>query len=188
MARFLILFLMISQAAFGAAVPSGVPAATGAVNAFALQAATSTISTSPGTVWFTLYAGDLAAAQTAGNFYPLYGGPGGAGSYSTQGQAYRVTTGKTATCMNIVASNADGTQNDLFQLMSATASFAFNAASVTGGVFQGGATGKYTSQGSPTVGVDWAVPGSYKFDAGTFAGMQPAMNKAIAVRMGCFEY
>lgn len=127
---------------------------------------------------FSIYAGDWTASVTSGNFYPFY----------KNGSAYQVSSGKTATCFNItMLINGSGS----IQLMSATASFAFNASSVTGGVYQGGASGRAViTNGSFTGGIPLTIPGTYQFTSLTYPGYQVgsgSMDRPPLVHADCYE-
>ena len=75
--------------------------------------------------YFTLFAGK---SMTSGNFYILY----------KNGVAYQVPNGKTCKVVGVIATCSAA--NSSFQLCSATASFAEGAGTITGGVYQAGAS------------------------------------------------
>lgn len=122
---------------------------------------------------FSLYGGD-GGALTATDFYPFY----------KNGVAYQVTAGKTAYCFNFTANNAAAAS---FQFVSATASFAFGAASITGGVHMGGAAGKYPLESGASANVVVSIPGTYTFGASTFPGFQIAGNNVLQLHTDCYE-
>lgn len=179
MAWFLILLSLFSQTAFCAAVPSGVPQISidqiGTMGGKSAIPPSSLSGTGVNGI-FSLTAGDGSNNLTAGNFYPFY----------KNGVAYQVTSGKTAYCFNITLHTS--AVANAAQLVSATASFAFNAGSITGGVHQAGAAGKYpmvnqaasTNNGAPQ-------PGTYQFGATTFPGIQSSASATCVVRMDCYE-
>jgi hypothetical protein len=105
--------------------------------------------------YFTLYTND---GTKTGTHY---------GAFYKNGVAYQVTAGKTfqvtKICIATVAANTT------FQLMSATASFAENAASVTGGVYQSGVAAGNSLQS--TAANTYVCYGStYSFAASTYPG------------------
>lgn len=133
---------------------------------------------------FSVYAG---GGFTSGNIYHLYGGAGTAGSGSSQGQQFRVTTGKTAFCFNLSA--LSGTANGSYQLASFTATFADAAASGTGvgPVYQCGAKDTACNATGAAYTVT-AMPGLYVFYSQTF----PAINTTTTqttniVHLDCYE-
>lgn len=104
------------------------------------------------------------AAGTAGNFYPLY----------KNGAAYQVTAGKTFYVTKVCVM-ALTTANSTLQLLSATASFAYGATSLTGGVFQGGASTPATQlplYTGTTAGAYQCYDMSYQFAASTYPGWE----------------
>lgn len=120
---------------------------------------------------FTISAGDWVGSLTAGNFYPFY----------KDGVAYQVTSGKTAYCWGLTGKAGAASA---IQLVSATASFAYNAGSITGGVYQGGVAGKYPQVFTTAYG---RVPGTYSFAATTYPGIQAGASNAIMAKMDCVE-
>lgn len=106
--------------------------------------------------YFTLYMGK---GGTVSDYYILY----------KNGTAYQVTSGKTCYVVGI-GMNAPGSGNNI-QLISATAPFADGASSITGGVYQGGASGNYpVLQGAAGTWVYY--PTTFQFAASTYAGIQ----------------
>lgn len=130
-----------------------------------------------GTV-YSVFAGDVQNSLSASNFYPLY----------RDGVAVTAPIGHKIHCFNFTMTS--GSVANGLQLVSATASFAFNAASLTGGVYQMGAAGKYnmiqstgTNQGSPQAG-------TYTFDgtsAAVFPGIQVAAATTYSFHAECFN-
>lgn len=107
--------------------------------------------------YFTLECG---INPTGGNFYRLY----------KNGAQYQVTAAKT--CQVVAISYYAGTVNDqVFQLVSATATFADNASSLTGPVYQYGASGLY-GFGAIATYTWYTTSQTYSFAASTFPGVQ----------------
>jgi hypothetical protein len=129
--------------------------------------------------YFTLFAG--VATSVNGHFYPFY----------KNGALYQVPSGKTAACENI---QIIGTaSNEALSLMSATATFAQNATSATGAVYQCGTDSvpcmlTIGPAGSTTLPGATIIPGGYDFAATTWPGFQPITGSAdIAVQLQCRE-
>jgi len=124
---------------------------------------------------FTIVAGDTSNSLTSTNYYPFY----------KNGVAYQVTAGKTAVCFDKTAES--GVANAQFQLVSATASFAFNAASLTGGVYQASAAGKGGEIVACSASTWCGLPGSYQFAASTYPGIQSLVAQTLSMKMDCQE-
>ena len=125
---------------------------------------------------FSIHAGDLQAAASNGNYYPFY----------KDGVAFQAGASGTY-CFNFTLSG--NTANTGTQLVSATASFAFNASSITGGVYQMGASGKtgmYTSAAANT-GFRVVQPGVYTFGANTYGGFQAQNAQAFLMSADCYD-
>ena len=122
---------------------------------------------------FSIHAGDAQTAATNGNFYPFY----------KNGVAFQAGASGTY-CFNFTLIGA--TTNTGVELVSATASFAFNAASLTGGVFQMGASGK-TGLFTTNAQVRTAQPGVYTFGANTFGGFQAENSQTFQVSADCYD-
>lgn len=165
---FSLLFSVPSFAALPAGVPIRVMGGFGTNNAATVQVSASD------TTRFTLFGG-LTPAVT-NDFYPFY----------KNGVAYQVTAGKTCRCDNITwASDAAANRA---QLISATASFASGAGSITGGVHQGGAAAVYPMVFGGTAN-QWAPLGVvYEFAASTYAGWQASGANSYSFALSCFEY
>lgn len=119
--------------------------------------------------YFTLFVG--SGGTTTNNFYPFY----------KNGVAYQVTAGKTFQAVKICSlSSAAST---LFQLLTATSSFAFNASSVTGGVFQGGASGTgaavYAMISNISTNAWLCSSSTYSAAASTFMGVEVNGTSAV---------
>jgi hypothetical protein len=109
--------------------------------------------------------------------------------FRKNGSLYQVSTsaGVKAYCMNVRAASA--TALSLFQLMSATVTFADNATtgSLTGAKYQGGVVGSYASITGPSGSVPAPVPGSYVFDNSSWPGIEIASSNNYYVSADCFE-
>ncbi len=185
-------FILIAIGVFTAinswagAVPAGAPiigtGATGLIgptsNIPLSNPAGGTFSTPGAYATFSLHAGSIVA-PTVGNYYPLY----------KNGTAYHVSSGLNmgAICFDMVA-NTYNSGGQPYQLMSATASFAYNAGSVTGGVYQCGSSGTYCEWSGLTVNRPDPVPGIYIFGANTYAGYQAGTTNTYGIHMTCYEY
>lgn len=122
--------------------------------------------------WFSLNCG--ANSITAGRFYPCL----------RDGAIYRVASGKTAECHNIVFfTNVSGHA----QLVSSLTAFAAGDSSITSGTYQGGAAGEYRLFVN-SAGYFFSLGGVYTFAALSYTGMQAtnASNQAV-VYMVCRE-
>lgn len=142
-----------------------------------VNAPTAFFSIPAGAQIFSLYAGDIQANQTATNYYPFY----------KNGVAYQVTAGKTAYCFNFTLASGSTAAGVSVQLISATASFAFNANSITGGVYQFGASAKAGFVVSPTAQTQAAWPGVYTFGASTYPGFQAGNSQNFVLHADCYE-
>ncbi len=128
-----------------------------------------TIPESNGPGYFTLY----AQVGTSGMFSPFF----------RDGVQYQVATGKTCKVTKILATCT--TTGESFQLVSATATFAANAASITGGVYQLGAAGLYIPNTTTAlVAIGYSL--TYQFTALTFPGFQ-ANSGGSSVMLICKE-
>lgn len=167
----LILALLIPTAAFAGNGSGNVSNVLG-LGSFGSVGPSSFISIPSTATVFTIFAGD-SSTVTTGNFYPFY----------KDGVAFQAGANGTR-CFNLVI--IPTTANTSIQLVSATASFAFNAGSLTGGVFQGGATGKYLvpTQAAATQ-TTWS--GIYKFGASTYGGFQAGNTQAFQMHMDCYD-
>lgn len=178
MERILVLLgIIFSFNSFGA-VPGGVPQiGLGAIGSTTSPTANVDIGNFAGGAGkfsvFSLYAGGVSL--TANNFYPFY----------KNGVAYQVTAGKVAYCFNHTGNS--GTASQYYQLISATASFAANASSITGGVFQCGATITSCNTTPSSAFIYGAIPGTYQFAASTFAGFQAFNSANFQVHLDCYE-
>jgi hypothetical protein len=127
---------------------------------------------------FTITCGGTGG-QTSTNFYPCY----------KDGTAYAVTSGKKAYCFDQTCAGA--TVNLPYQLVSATAAIAENVGSLTGGVYQGGATQKYPLKCSVgTAHVPYPIAGVYVFDASSavvYPGFQAGSTDTYQLKMNCIE-
>jgi hypothetical protein len=178
MGRILVFLSLLFALPSLGATPAAVPSITIAVPGSQTQSVTIPLTSLSGSGVngvFSLYSGNNSAATNT-NFYPFY----------KNGVAYQVTAGKTAYCFNLT--NAPGaTPPTWFQLVSATASFAFNAASITSGVYQGGASAQFANISGSTSYIPAGVPGVYTFAASTYPGWQSANNQTFNIHMDCFE-
>ncbi len=85
---------------------------------------------------------------------------------------------------------AGDTANAYWQLMSATASFTAGATSgsLTGGIFQAGASANYFYRVIGTLDQFYPVPMTgYRFLAGSFPGIQSGGTTGVRVILNCFE-
>ena len=114
-------------------------------------------------------------ARTADNFYPFY----------KNGVAYQVTAGKTAYCSQLVA--IDDTGNSRIQLVSGTASIAWDAATVTGAVYEGGFTTGYVHASGNGAWIPSVNQILYAFGASTFPGVQESGTRVIGITLMCKE-
>lgn len=133
---------------------------------------------------------DLSGAGVH-NIFSLYiGATVSGGSYFTpfykNGSIYQVTPGSTAYCFDMTASSSY-TNPTFPQLVSATATFANNATTLTGAVYQCGANNTACLViGANSVPI--AVPGVYKFGSSTWPGIQAYNFPFIYMfHMDCFE-
>lgn len=115
--------------------------------------------------YFTLYASNAALAAI-NNVYPFY----------KNGALYQVTAGKTFKAVQICSWGLAITANP-YQLMSATVTFApdATAASLTGPVYQAGATARYPLLSGNLNGAsqDWKCQSAtYNFTTATWPGIQ----------------
>ena len=185
MERFLVFLFAILSFAANAAVPGNAPILTIAApgqNTQALSLPISQLATGASPQVFSLYGGCGTGSGAAAHFYPLYqNGLNG----STSG--YRVTSGKTAYCMNVTATSS-GASNS-FQLVSDTAVIAGGAngtTTLTSGVYLGGAAGAYPLL-TETANTPISIPGVYTFGSLTYAGVQIASGAYYYIHMDCFE-
>lgn len=176
-----LLLLLVSINSFAAtpgAVPSVTVSAPGA-NTGSVSISPSQLSGSSGTNHiFSLFC--YANASATNQYFPCY----------YNGAVYKVgnaTSGGTpsAYCFDITAGST--TPSSSFQLMSATATFANNATSVTGGQWMGGVTGSYPLTTGSVSQVAAVVPGVYTFSNATYVGMQLGPNVIAFLHMDCFE-
>ena len=178
MGRFLVLILsaLLSLNAFSA-VPSGTPSiGIGQASGVASPSFIGIDNPSGSNyAMFSLDTGDLGAAFTAGHFYPFF----------KNGAAYSVTTGKAAYCFNL-AGEAQ-TASNYFAVMTATASFAYNAAAVSNEANWCGAAGK-ACRGTGSTAAAWVQhPGIYIFASpNIFPGVE-GNAAAMAIHMDCYE-
>jgi len=172
---FLIILSLFVSITAQAVVPSGVPSITlGGADTYPgnLVIPESNIGSTGG--YFTVMAG--SASEGAGDFYPFW----------KNGVAYQVTSGKTAYCTALMF--AGGQAFNTMQLVSATATFANGASSLTGGVYYCGAAGNYCL-GSGTAANTYNPMGvSQTFAATTWPGIQTqATGQIYSVLMSCKE-
>jgi len=179
MGRFLVLLSLLSSGAF-AAVPGNAPILTIAASGQQTQALSIPLSSLSGTGIngvFSLYNAGVNPV-TGGNYYPLI----------KNGALYQVTAGKTAYCFNITA-GSNYTSALSYQLVSGTASTAAAGSStITGGVYQCGASAAYCQQTGNVTNVAAGIPGVYVFSASTWPVCQPASgSQAYYIHMECYE-
>lgn len=170
------------QFAMAAIVPSGVPAiGLGAIGATTIAPSNIPISNPAGAAGtyavFSLFGGS-DAALTSGRFYPLY----------KDGDAYQVTSGKTAVCFNFRGSG--GTGNNLgYQIVSDSVAISFNQSSaLTSGKFQGGASSQYVLITGALSAIKSSEPGIFKTAATRYMGFQVGSSQVYQVSMDCYEY
>lgn len=176
----LLLALWLPLSAFAATGSGNVSSVLGlgvagpAVTAVSNPASTIQIPTSKAV--FSIVGGDVQAAATNTNYYPFY----------KNGVAFQAGSSGTF-CFNFRMSG--GTANTGVQLVSATAAFAYNANSLTGAVYQGGASGKTTMMVSGTVNaLSWMFqPGVYTFGANTYGGYQAENSQGFVVGADCYD-
>lgn len=164
MERMVVLFGLLLGAAANAAVPAGVPQVTLGSTSSAAPITIPESSLSGTTGWFTIIA---EGTPGAGNYEPFY----------KDGVAYQVSGGVKAVCISM--SYTTSATTDGFQLMSATASFARGASSVTGGVYENGVSGEYyhyAAVAHQLVNTNFM----YRFGASTYPGIQ-ASSGAVKV-------
>jgi len=175
----LFIYILAASTASAGIIPSQVPNIGLGVSGPATSApsaASAFLAIPPGRTVFTIHAGDAAASATNGNFYPFY----------KDGVAFQAGANGTL-CFNITL--VAGTANTGAQLVSATASFAFNASSLTGGVYQMGASGKtgFLMAATANTGFRFIQPGVYKFGANTYGGFQAQNSASLAMSMDCYD-
>lgn len=170
-----LLLLLISPAAF-AGNGSGNVSNVAGVGAISSPSAPSTYFAIPsGSQVFSLYFGDWAANAVSGDYYPLF----------KDGTAYRVTSGKTAICFDIVAFAGAAAQ---FQLVSDTAAISVaQAGALTSGKYQAGAATKYIDN-VISANTMTLIPGTFQFGSLTYAGFQIGTAAGFTLRMNCYEY
>lgn len=109
--------------------------------------------------YFTIWAG--SNTYTAGNF----------SYFLKDGTPYQVTAGKTLKVVKICMESA--TASESCQLVSSTASIAFNTSTaLTGGIFQGGAAGQYVMEADTTAHAFRCFSETYSIPASAFVGYQ----------------
>lgn len=150
----------------------GLGAAGPAVGSVA--APSSSVEIPSGKTVFTITAGDIQAAQSNGNYYPFY----------KNGVAFQAGASGTY-CFNFRL--AGNTVSTGVQLISATASFAFNANSITGGVYQQGASGKTGFMVGSTVYAWFFQSGVYTFGANTYGGYQANNSQGFSLAADCYD-
>ena len=174
MKSFLLALFLLSGAA-NAAQPGAVPAVS--TNAYGTSAGPTNISPSMLTGTgvngiFSLHVGDSSNLVTT-DFYPLY----------KNGVNYFVTTGHTAYCW---APLVQGVVGNGFQFVSSTAPIPYPSTSISNGVFQGGASGKYPNLITASSAY-LAIGGNYQFGSATYAGIQVIGSVVLSIHMDCFE-
>lgn len=178
MERFLVFIALLFSWTCLAATPGNAPILTIAAPGQNTQALSIPLSSLSGTGVngvFSLYGGSASTGLTNANFYPFY----------KNGVQYQVTAGKTAYCFNFKYTG--GNANVPLQLVSSTATFAYNAASLTSPVYQGGATQISPLQGG-AANTTVPMPGVYTFAASTFPGFQNnSASVSYGVTMECYE-
>jgi hypothetical protein len=177
MIKLLALLISISaQAATPGAVPSVTVSAPGA-NTGSVSIPPSDLSGAGTHGIFSLFIG--IGSDVLNDFYPFI--------KSGTGAAYQVTAGKTAYCFDGTSSGSPA--NSLFQLVSATSTFANAASSLTGGVYQSGSANLYPWTTGSTINVQGINPGVYSFGATTWPGIQAGgtSTTAYTIHMDCFE-
>lgn len=131
--------------------------------------------TANGSGWFTLSGGGSPGNNNFGPFWR-----------SDSNTPYQVPSGYTTKCINI-KHMANGS-NVAFQLVSATAQFAIGATSLTGGVYQGGASGVLMMLTGAT-GVQRSEDILYNFTQNTWPGWQElAAATNYYIRLTCKEF
>lgn len=177
MLNFLIIFLTLTAAIpANAVVPSGAPVSTlGGVyiNNTTLNGGIGGGIAVPSndTTWFTVYAGALSLGGSNVH-YP----------FRKNGVLWSVTTGTKAYCKSSTVRMANA--NEGYQFVSATATFgdATASGSLTGGVFQCGATATYCRLGHVTANTEVTKQEVYVFDgsaATVWPGVQFADNTSV---------
>lgn len=169
-----IFLLILSIALCGGANASYLGSFPGSTTLGTNPALTQTVP-APYSSTFSLYSGDIGATLTATNYYPFY----------RDGAAYHTGT-KKAYCYN--RTDISQSINAYYQVISATASFAFNAAAITGGKYQNGAAAKYSTLMPTALYRTWS--GQYVFGDGstdTYAGIQSGTSLTLVVTLDCYE-
>lgn len=133
-------------------------AAVGTVSTIGNPTSQITLSAGNGQGFFGLYTNGVAI--TAGNYAPFY----------KNGVAYQVSSGKSFQVYQICV-ESPGT-SAAFSLVSATASFAHNASSITGGVYQSGTVSNYNMFTSASAEQVKCWNWMYSFAQNTYPGIQ----------------
>jgi hypothetical protein len=174
----LLLFALQTFHAFAAA-PAGSPVITGS----AAGTNTQSVSISPPMLsgtgvngMFSLYA--QTGAWTTNYFYPLL----------KNGVAYQVGASTKAYCFNFTSGAQNGS-NGPWQLVSATAAISANSSSISGGVYQGGASQNWAQTTGNNSNQEVANPGFYTFGSSTYTGIQTGGSGTgpYFVHIDCFE-
>jgi hypothetical protein len=131
------------------------------------------LSSTNTTSFFSLYTANQGGSS--GNYSPFY----------KNGVLYQVTPGKTCTCYR--TKFWDDVAGSRAQLVSATSTFAINASSLTGGVFQGGVAGNYVLNSQAAMA--WTYySDSYDFGSATFPGAQFSVPTGRLILSACVEH
>ena len=127
----------------------------------------------------------IPEANTQGYFSLSARANAGTGTYSPfykNGVLYQVTNGTTCKVVRVVYVAGDA---GLAQLVHSLTTFAINAASITSGVFQGGAAANYVFS-SPTASVPAPYSIEYDFPSQSYPGIQTSSGAGI-VHVICKE-
>lgn len=126
---------------------------------------------------YSVYAGNINAALSAGGYYPFY----------KDGSLWQVGNGVTAYCFNKTIGAE--TQSVRFQLISASNSFSFGGTPSGVIYYQAGAASKYHDIVPASLGLYTLAPapGTFRFSQNYWPGMQTASATAGIYHMDCYE-
>jgi hypothetical protein len=182
MERFLVIVAMFFSVNAFSATPSGVPVIGPGASTIAGSSSFISLSNPAGGsgtyAVFSLDVGDMSTAFTAGKFYPFF----------KSGVAYSVPSGKKTVCFDLTSASV--TTLNYFAIFYATASFAYNAASVTGEVNYCGGAAKLCKPTSATAYSYTTHPGVFIFDNTGSTGVFPGVEgnaAAFSIHMNCYE-
>ncbi len=136
---------------------------------------------------YSVYAGDINTALSAGHYYPFYKSGGLGNVVAGVGGPWQVGNGVTAYCFNKTVSAS--TTNVGFQLLASSNSFVFDGTPSGVIYYQAGVASKYhdiTSVG-PAAYITQPAPGVFKFSPNYWPGIQIANGVTATYHMDCYE-